>query len=121
MTDPQKNRCRFDAFVKLKPGIPSHYPGLKRTWCHRGDKFTDDERKMISNLVKLVNRKLGSYSLVEIYDNKLPKEDPRRLILKIHDGIIEKNDLPRYSRQIKGMILPEYLKSTVHENKTDQG
>lgn len=116
-----KKRCRFDCFVRLSPGNVSHFPGQKRTFCYRGDKFTDQEPVMIRNLVRMITKNLQKFDLVELYDNNLPPDSPARIILKISGGIIEKNRLPYYKRDLVQLVIPEPFKTLINENKTHQG
>lgn len=120
---PQQNptRARFDLFVKLKPGIVSHLPGQKRTWCYRGDKFTDDEPKMLRNLIQMASKRLDSLEILEIYDNRLPLDSPARIILKISSGVIEKNRMQYYRDMISTMPLTETFKTIIYDSQPNQG
>lgn len=112
-TQPIPNRSRFDCFIKLRPGTVSHLPERKRTWCYRGDKFTDQENLMIRNLVKFIIKKAQDFSIIELYDNSQPPADPARIILRLFDGVIEKNLLNRdpYKSYLTNLPLPEWLQS----------
>lgn len=103
-------RARFDMFVVLKPGTVTWFPGQKTTWCYRGDRFTSEENRMLPSLLQILIKKIDSFRLIEIYDNKFPFQDPRRLVAKISDGVVEKNELKFYNWMLNKVILPDYLK-----------
>lgn len=121
LTPQNPQRARFDLFVKLKPGIVSHYPDRKRTWCYRGDKFTNDESKMLKNLIQLAIKRIDQLEVLELYDNRLPMDSDSRTILKISSGIVEKNRLQYYQDLVQSMVIPETYKAIVYANKTNQG
>jgi len=98
-------------FVKLWPGIISHWPDRQRVWCHRGDRFSDIERKQIRNLLNHAKNNLHLYSIIELYDNTFSHDDPRRMILKYKEGIFEINNLAQYQASLKGFPLPEQFKA----------
>jgi hypothetical protein len=108
--NPQKPRCRFDLFVRIRPGTPNRFPGLKTTWCYRGDHYTDIEAKMLRNLLSLIKNKIGEFSLLELYDNFYQKDHPMRVIVKILDGVIITNGLTRYQDLLINYPLPDFLK-----------
>jgi hypothetical protein len=105
------NRCRFDVFVRLKPGIRSTFRNQARTWCYRGDKYTDQEYKMLRNLLSHIKKNLAIYDRIELYDNHKGPEE--RIILKLTDGTIERNQLKQYELMLLNYPLPEYLKITL--------
>lgn len=100
-------RCRFDLFVRMRPGISSNFTDQKRSWCYRGDKYTDEPHRMLRNLLKLVQKKFPLYDRVILYDNDAPIEC--REILRIIDDNIEKNRLNQYSLMLLNFHLPEFL------------
>lgn len=104
---PEKGKCRFIMFVRLRPGIPSHFKDLSRTGYYPGDKYTDKEPEMLRNLIKMLDKRLDHYDRVVIYDNF--KSDHEREILKIVDGIIEPNRIKQYSLMLTNYILPKWL------------
>jgi hypothetical protein len=107
--DKLENRCRFDMFVRKKPGLPGFFTrnGPIRTFCFRGDKYTDDEPKMLRNLLSLLQKKFVEWDRVELYDNAKSGED--RMIIKIVDYTIEVNELNLYSLMLERYILPKWL------------
>ncbi len=104
----QKRQCRFMLFVRLRAGIVSHFKDLKRTGYYNGDKYTDKEPEMLRNLVKMLDKRISMYDRVELYDND--KGHQERIIVKITDGVIERNDLHLYSLMLQNYILPVWLK-----------
>lgn len=98
-------------FIRLEPGQASRYPGRSLTWCHRGDKFTNDPEKMLCNLLRMYIKNPGKYSLIELYDNTKPKNDKERVILRVFNGVIEINRLQLYNAMLTKFVLPEYLKA----------
>lgn len=105
-----KRRARFDMFVVLKKGVTSWFPHTKRSFCYRGDKFTTDEKRMLPSLVRLLIKKIDCFETVEIYDNDFHFQNESRIILKITAGIVEKNDLQKYSRLLTRVSLPVFLR-----------
>lgn len=105
-----ENRCRFDLFVRKRPGLPGFYTrnGPVRTFCFRGDKFTNEENQMLRNLLKLLIKNIGEYDRVELYDND--KSGEERIIVKITNNVIEDNNLNLYSLMLDKLILPVWLK-----------
>ena len=101
-------RCRFDLFVRIKPGYPSNFKDQKRTWCYRGDKFTDQEPKMLRSLLNLVKNRIAIYDRIELYDNQKTGEE--RILLKIVDGVVCDNRLKVYSLMLATYALPAWLK-----------
>lgn len=105
-----ENRCRFDMFVKLKPGVVSRFKDQQRTWCFRGDRFTDIEAKMLRNLLNHLNKQIGDYEQVELYDNSLVGDN--RKIVKIDNDIIVRNQLAQYPNYLMNYTVPQWLKGT---------
>lgn len=109
--DPvEKQQCRFMLFVRLRPGIPSHFRDRKRTGYYPGDKYTDKENEMITGLVKMVHKEYTEkkrFDRYELYDNVNPPDT--RIILKITDDYIESNDLKLYSIMFGKFQLPQWL------------
>lgn len=118
MKESPAYQCRFGLFVKLKPGIISHFPNQKRTWYFNGNKFTDIEKKMFRNLLSHQINKSHLYAITELYDNQFANDEPDRLVLKIVDTVhngtvdrtIEKNNLQQYQEFLTGYPLPDFLK-----------
>lgn len=104
----KKCQCRFMLFVRLRPGIPSHFKDQSRTGYYPGDKYTDKEPEMIRNLIKMIDKRLPMYDRIELYDNDKPGEE--RIILKLTDDCINKNDLHLYALMLSNFILPKWLK-----------
>lgn len=114
ITPQHLQRATFDLFIKLRPGIPSHFPGQKRTWCYRGDKFYSDIKFQFRSILTLVKNKIDLYDIIEMYDNRYKKSEESRLILKIEvaaDGTIDikKTLLHRYSHFIVDYPVPDWL------------
>lgn len=105
-----KNRCRFDMFVRLKPDNVNRYPNNSFTWCHRGDRYTQDEFQMLGKLLQMLIRHHEKYISIELYDNNFERNEPKRVIVKMYKGNVEKNLLYDYSDMIEKIILPEWLK-----------
>lgn len=101
-------RCRFDLFIRIRPGIPSFFKDQQRVWTYRGDKFTDEYHKMLRNLLNLVKKNITMYDRLILQDNDKLLEE--RIILKIIDGIIEVNALNQYSLMLLNYPLPDFLK-----------
>jgi len=97
-------------FVKLKPGVISHFPGQERCWCFRGDRFADTDQKQIRNLVNHFKAKMHLYAIVELYDNDHPRDSEERMILKYIDGVISDNSLVRYQDLLDRYPLPKFLR-----------
>jgi hypothetical protein len=104
----QKRQCRFMLFIRLREGIVSHFKDLKRTGYYRGDRYTDREPEMLRNLVKMLDKRLSMYDRIELYDNDKTGEE--RIVLKITDGCIERNDMQLYSLMLTNYLLPKWLK-----------
>ncbi len=104
-------RCRFDLFVRIRPGTPSPFKGQQRTWCYRGDKYTDQEYKMLRNLLSHLKKSLHLYDRIELYDNDKGPEE--RIVVKIVDDLIERNQLRQYELMLLNYPLPDFLKVTV--------
>lgn len=103
-------RSRFDMFVTLSPGVISWFPGQKKQWCYPGNQFTDLPPKMLRNLLGLLQRKIHLFDVVELYDNEIAKDDPKRIILKIGGGVMQENRLTDYIEFIKNIPLSPFLK-----------
>lgn len=104
-------QCRFSMFVVLNNGVFSRYPGEKRCWCYRGDKFSNEPDRMLSNLVQTFLKHHKSWKLCELYDNTRAKNNPERMVLKFHNGVIEINRLYlNYEFMLGRSIIPEWLK-----------
>lgn len=106
-----KNFCRFTMFVKLWPGIISHWPDRQRVWCMRGDKFTDVHSKQIRNLLNHAKKSMHLYCIIELYDNSYSHDNEKRMILEYKQGVFVKNNLAQYQQSLKGFPLPEQFKS----------
>lgn len=104
----EKEQCRFMLFVRLRPGIPSHFRNQERTGYYPGNKYTDREPEMLRNLLRMLNNHLPKYDRVELYDNI--KNGEERIILKITDDCINRNDVHLYSLMLSNYILPQWLK-----------
>lgn len=110
MTTTKKLRCRFDCFIKIQPGFVSWLPGQKRTWCYRGDLFTDREAQMLRNLLTVVKKRVRVAAVIELYDNSYANGSDDQKILKISAGIVEINRLHLYKEFLTNYHLPEFLK-----------
>jgi hypothetical protein len=62
---------------------------------------------MLRNLVKMLDKRIAMYDRVELYDND--KTGDERIVLKITDGCIERNDIHLYSLMLTNYILPQWL------------
>lgn len=106
--------CRFDLFVRLKPGNATRYPNNSLVWCHRGDKYTLNENEMLSYLVRMLVKQHGNWILALIRDNGKTiqgmKNDPGRDVVKLYNGVIECNRLFAYPEMLTKVILPLWLK-----------
>jgi hypothetical protein len=103
-------QCRFELFVRLRTGLISMFKDQQRCWCYRGDKYTDEEPRMLKNLLNLAKNKVDNYFLMELYDNNKPRNDGQRLILKVQDRKIKVNRLNNYADMLQQFPLPEWLK-----------
>jgi hypothetical protein len=103
-------RCRFDMFVRKKPGEPgfNSKKGPQRTWCLRGDKYATEDHQMIRKLLNHLQKDISKYDRVILYDNH--KAEDERILLKITDGLIETNHLNKYQLMLINYSLPDYLK-----------
>lgn len=101
-------RCRFDMFVRIAPGIASTYKDQKRSWCYRGDKYTDEPPRMLRNLLNLLKKNDGKFDRVILYDNHATADT--REIVRIIDGVLEVNRINRYAMMLHNYQLPAYLK-----------
>lgn len=101
-------RCRFDMFVRLAPGNVSPFKDQKRSWCFRGDKFTDDPPRMLRNLLNLLKKRISIYDRIIIYDNHNRADE--REIVRIIDGVIERNELQKYAMLLTGYPIPDFLR-----------
>lgn len=109
LPEPDKERrCRFDMFIRLRPGIPSPFRDQQRTFCFRGDKYTDIEHKMLRNLLNLVKNKIHLYDRVELYDNSKGICE-ERIVLKITEDVVAENRLNHYSLMLHNYALPHWL------------
>lgn len=104
----QATRCRFGMFVRLTPGIASPFKDQVRVWYFKGDKYTDQEPKMLRNLLNHFKKNPGKYDRVIIYDQQ--KTGDEKEVLRIIEGTIERNDLHLYSFMLIKYALPEWLK-----------
>lgn len=100
-------QCRFMLFVRLRPGIVSHFRDQKRTGYYPGDKYTDKPHEMLRNLIKMIDKKLPTYDRIELYDNDRMGEE--RIILKVTDDCINRNELRQYHLMLTNYILPKWL------------
>ena len=107
---PVKDKSRFELFVKLKPGTASAFPNQKRVWCYPGNKFTDEHPKQLKNLLKLLNKNIADYWLIELYDCDYSKEQEERIIYKVNAGTIEINRLSAYQDYLTNFLLPDIFK-----------
>lgn len=103
----EREQCRFMMFVRLRPGVPSHFRNLSRTGYYPGDKYTDKEPEMLRNLLKLLDKRLQQYDRVVIYDND--KQGEEKEILKIVDECIDRNKINLYQLMLTNYILPKWL------------
>lgn len=108
--DPS-TRCRFELFVRLKPGVPSPFKDQKRTWCYRGDKYTDEPHKMLRNLLRMVEKQFTAYEILILSDNDQGSDE--KTVLKIVSDTIQRNQLHQYALMLSNFKLPEFLKITV--------
>lgn len=108
-TDRLLKGCTFDLFVKIKPGFKSKFPLGKPVFCFTGNKFTKDDHQQLRNLLSIVKKSLDKYDLMELYDNRYSRAEPQRLVLKIFNGVVEKNLLHRYGNMLERYPLPEWL------------
>lgn len=106
--EKEKGQCRFMLFIRLRPGIASHFRDQSRTGYYPGNKYTDKEPEMLRNLVKMLDKRLPMYDRVELYDNA--KQGEERTILKVTNDCIDRNDLNLYSIMLSNYILPQWLK-----------
>ncbi len=110
-------RCRFDLFVRLKSGQISYYKDQQRCWCYRGDTFTDQEDKMLRNLLKVIKNHGQKFFLMELYDNQMTKDNGQRLVLKIHAGLIRVNRLNQFAHWLRNFPIAEILNP--YKNETE--
>lgn len=103
----EKPRCRFDMFVRYNQREKRN----KHEFCYRGDFFEKDPEKMLWSLVRMLVNNYHRYFLSELYDNTKAKNDPARVILKWHAGIIVENRLPQYKEMLNDHPVPDWLKS----------
>jgi hypothetical protein len=105
-----KERCRFDMFVRVKIDHHFKFPGGKKEFTMRGDKYEkEDVIKMLKYLLNTVKNHYKQYFLVELYDHSKPANKGEKLILKILNGEVKINLLTEYAAQLKDYHLPEYL------------
>lgn len=103
----EKPQCRFMLFIRLRPGIPSHFANQSRTGYYPGNKYTDKEPEMLRNLLKMIDKRLSMYDRIELYDNQ--KSGEEKIIVKIVNDTIERNDLNLYTLMLAKYILPKWL------------
>lgn len=110
LTNPRPP-AKFAMFVRLFPGIPSHFPGIKRTFCYRGDKWYDEEKMQLRSLLSLVKKSLDKFELLELYDNHYSKDQEQRLVLKIFQGVVHINRLHymHYAEMLQHYPLADFL------------
>lgn len=104
-------RCRFDLFVRVRPGNLTNFRDQQRTWCYRGDKYTNEEHKMLRNLLNLVKSKLQIYDRVILYDHSYQGEE--NIVLKIIDDNIQVNAITKYSLMLLNYPLAEWMKVSI--------
>lgn len=99
-------QCRFMLFVRLRPGIISHFKNQQRTGYYPGDKYTDKPHEMLRNLIKMIDKRMNQYDRIELYDNDRKGEE--RIIFKLTDDTIERNELRQYAMMLQSFILPKW-------------
>lgn len=104
ITTAGRPRCRFDLFVRVADPR-RHYN--KETFCYRGDKFTDQPPLMLQKLVKMFAKNIHEYRVAELYDNTRPKDDEDRIVIKLVNGVIEKNRLLEYAPMLQHFAIPQ--------------
>jgi hypothetical protein len=116
-------RCRFDMFVKVKPGIASPHRSQQRTWCYRGDKFTTEEPKMLKNLIKHIINNGEAWGLIELYDNTISKDNGQRILLRIQNGTIRHTRLADYQHMLTDFPLHQLTDKypLYDKNKNNEG
>lgn len=107
VTAAGRDRCIFDMFIRRKPQYIK--PGQEATWCHRGDKYTDDANEMLPSLIRMFKNHHHKWVLAIIADNRRPADDPERVLLKIVNGVIEENRLKGYLHMLQRVALPEII------------
>ena len=104
-----KKECPVYLFIRWKPGVRKYG---ENTSNYNGDKWVQDGDlgKMIINLVKILDKEFPKVALAQIYDNRIPKYDPEREILKVNNGVVENNQLHRFEPIMHGFPLPTLFK-----------
>jgi hypothetical protein len=105
---PKKERCRFDLFVAKNNGEPPFVNG-KMEWCHRGDKYSPEDFKMLKFLLGIVKNHHATHRLMELYDHTKSTTNGERLILKIFKNEVKVNRLTDYAHLLNNFHLPEWL------------
>jgi len=108
-----KERCRFDMFTVLRPGLEKNLPYKKPEWTFSGNKYTNESPKMLWNLIKMILKNPGKWQTIELYDNTRPKNDKERIVIRIRNGVIEENRLQNYSLMLQNFSLPDFLKDRI--------
>ena len=103
---PRKPRCRFDMFVRYHQRERRDKP----QFTYRGDVFETEAERMLWGLVRMFVNNHMRYFLVELYDNTKPANDPSRVILKFHAGVIIENRLRDYAALLERFPVPDWLK-----------
>ena len=104
-----KKECPIYLFVRWKPGTRKFG---NPTSTYNGSKFVEDGDlgKMIISLVKILEKQHQNAALALIYDNRIPKYDRDRDIVKMNNGVVEINELKKYEPIMYGFQLPVWLK-----------
>lgn len=104
----KKEQCRFMMFVRLRPGVRSHFTNLSRTGYYPGDKYTDVESEMLVSLVRMMDKEVEKdrFDRMIIYDNAKDGADKR--ILMISDGKVSSRLNP-YSLMFGKYKLPKWI------------
>jgi len=107
----EKGQCRFMLYVVVAPGNITPFKDLQMSGYYPGNKYTDIESMMLRNLVKMIDKEITvkkRFRIFELYDNH--KNGEERIILKVTDDCINRNDLHLYSLMLTNYILPVWLK-----------
>ncbi len=102
-----KERSAFDMLTIVYDGCNFRFPGGKKEWCQRGDKF--QSKNQLTYLLNVVKNRGRNYRVIVLYDNRVPGETGGREILKIVNGEVKRNLLTRYTELLKGYHLPENM------------
>lgn len=108
---PKNPPCHFDMFVVRKKNQPLFING-KREWCHRGDKYSLEEYKMLRYLVGIIKNHIEKHSLMQLHDNTV--DFNKRIIFKSLHREVKINRLPYYSKLLAGFPMPEYLSCEIN-------